>query len=341
MKYKIRQYAKLKNFDSFILGADIGGTNTNLAIAGINKNKQKLVLSFDYKTKSLPNLESALNNCLETCKKNYNIEITKACLGIAGPVQKEVYCKPTFINWEVKLENILDKTPLEKVKLINDFVALGYSINVLPDKEIKKFNFVKPEKYAVKAIIGAGTGLGKTILYYNKNCYIPLPSEGGHMDLPIKNMEELKIFEDVKKISGDNLSLIHILSGQGINYVYDVMKKKHNLSKFSSKIDKAEDKASMISKFRKQDKACKETFEIFTKFYGRACKNLSLTSLCFGGLYIGGGIAVKNQDIFESKIFWEEFFSSSMDNVLKKIPVYLIKTYDSGIKGALFAASIL
>lgn len=341
MEFNIKQHTRIKKFDYFILGSDIGGTNSNLAIAGVNKEKYKLLLSFDYKTKSLPNIESALNHCLKVSKEEYGIEVSKACLGVAGPVNQGKYSKLTFIDWDVSLESIVQKTYLKKVNLVNDFVALGYSVNILTKKDLKKLNNIKPEPFAVKAVLGAGTGLGETFLYYdqNKKCYVPLPSEGGHNDPPIKSLEEYALFSRIQEKAKVPIALAHILSGQGIEHIYDVVKERHKTSRATKLIEGSVNKASLISKFRKTDESCRETFEIFTKLYGRTAKNLALSTLCFGGLYIGGGIATKNKDIFESKIFWEEFFSSSMkENILEKIPIFLIKSYDSGIRGALFAA---
>lgn len=341
MEFDTKQHAKIGKFEYFILGADIGGTNSNLAVAGVKKGKYKLILSFNYKTKSLPSLESALNHCLEVSKKDYGLKISKACLGVAGPVEKGTYCKPTFIGWDVSMAKILKNTPLKKVTLVNDFVALGYSINILKKRDLKKLNAAKPEAYAVKAVLGAGTGLGETVLYYDedKNCYIPLPSEGGHNDVPVKSLDELKLFNGIQERIKKPLGLAHVLSGQGIECIYDVVKNKYEHSEVRKIIEESDAKASLISKFKKQDGACKETFEIFTKLYGRTAKNFSLSTLCFGGLYIGGGIATKNKDIFESEIFWQEFYDSSMkENVLEKIPIFLVENYDSGIRGALFAA---
>lgn len=339
MEFKIKRHDM---FDYFILGADIGGKNTNLAVAGVKKEKYRLLFSIDYKTESLPSLEVALRHCLDFSRKEYGIIVSKACLGIAGPVEKGVYCKPTFIEWDVSLENILKNNYLQNAKLINDFVALGYSINVLTKKDLKKLNNVESEPGAVKAVLGAGTGLGETTLYYDKgkSHYIPLPSEGGHVDIPIKNLEELEFFNRVQRKAGKKFTLAHILSGQGIEYMYNAIKEWSAPSEFDELIESSDDKPSLISKFRKKDPACKETFEMFTKLYGRTAKNFSLSTLCYGGLYIGGGIAIKNNDIFQSEIFWKEFFSSPTckENVLEKIPVYLITSYDTGVRGALFAA---
>ena len=112
------------------------------------------------------------------------------------------------------------------------------------------------------------------------------------------------------------------------------------LAKITNKIDKSKEKAKLISKYRNKDKVCKKSFQIFAKIYARACKNFSLETLCFGGLYIAGGIAAKNLDIFSKKEFKNEFMNNyKEENVLKKIPIFVIKNYDVSLYGSVFVAA--
>jgi len=88
-----------------------------------------------------------------------------------------------------------------------------------------------------------------------------------------------------------------------------------------------------------QDEACRETYRLFTKFYARCAKNFALDILAEGGLYIYGGIAVKNKEIFTSKDFVNEFEKSHRRvEIIKKIPINLIINYDLGLYGACYAA---
>lgn len=95
----------------------------------------------------------------------------------------------------------------------------------------------------------------------------------------------------------------------------------------------------LISNYRLVDPLCKETFRLFTRFYGRCAKNFALATLAMGGLYIAGGIASKNKEIFSAPDFFEEFENASQRrDVLKEIPIYVILNYDVSLYGACFAA---
>ena len=83
----------------------------------------------------------------------------------------------------------------------------------------------------------------------------------------------------------------------------------------------------------------RKTYDIFTRIYAKACKNFSLNALCFGGLYIGGGIAARNLEIFKSKQFMEEFFNNiKMKSILKEIPILVIRNYNISLYGSVFAS---
>jgi glucokinase len=56
-------------------------------------------------------------------------------------------------------------------------------------------------------------------------------------------------------------------------------------------------------------------------------------------LYIAGGIAAKNKEIFSSNDFIHEFENAyRRADFLKTIPIYVILNYDVSLYGACFAA---
>ena len=177
----------------------------------------------------------------------------------------------------------------------------------------------------------------------NFNAYIPIPSEGGHSDLPIKNDFEFQLVDFVKKLRNISLPLSYeeVLSGRGIESIYLFLRslEKYCDTEYSKEIDESSDKTPLISKYRKMDETCKETFRIFTRFYARCAKNFVLDTLSRGGLYIAGGIASKNRDIFSSEEFVNEFESGhNRSDLLKKIPINVIVNYDVSLYGACYAA---
>jgi len=340
------------NYSSFVLGVDIGGTNTNLAIAGIKNNKSELLFSLGFSSKELTSLIPAINETLAFSKNKYNIDISTACIGAPGVVsQSNGYAKLTNVSWNVSRDMILKKTSLDSVFIVNDFQIIGYGINLLkPGNENDIFTIRFEKKSSIdlkstKAIIGAGTGLGKCICIYDKHfhAYIPNSSEGGHGDLPIYNKEEMQLVnfvKDTRKIL-QPLTYEEVLSGRGLENIYLYLREsnKNLQNKYLQEIDNSKEKSPLISKYKNVDKTCKKTFKIFTKYYARCAKNFVLDTMATGGLYIAGGIASKNKEIFASNDFINEFENAfRRSNILKETPIYIIVNYDVSLYGACFAA---
>ncbi len=336
-------------FSSYVLGVDIGGTNTNLGIAGIQNKRPILLFSLNFKSKELPSLSPAVNETITYAKEKYEIDINTACIGAAGVVSSsQDYAELTNVQWNVNIKDLIESSSLKMAYIINDFQTIGYGVNLLDynnKKDILPVKTGQQNTTATKAVLGAGTGLGKSILIYDKylNAYIPIPSEGGHSDFPVQNNFELELLHFIKKLRdiSQSLSYEELLSGRGIESIYSFLQQKetYEATQHTKEIDDAQDKAVLISRYKDLDETCKETFQLFTKFYARCAKNFVLDSLATGGLYIAGGIAAKNQEIFTSKNFIDEFEKSHQrEDVLKQTPVYIITNYDVSLYGACFAA---
>ena len=320
-----------KSYKEFILAGDVGGTNTNLGVFGVKSNPE-LLFSFHFKSKELKGLHEAVSYVLGYCMLNHGIGINKACFGVAGPVStKGDFVHITNLKWNVKKNELLKKSRLKKILLINDFAAIGYSVNILSKKDIATIKKAQKVSKASVSVIGAGTGLGKTTLIYSEQLkfYVPLASEGGHLDFSAQNQEELDLVNFVKKYKKvQNVTYENLLSGPGLASIYSFLKKGKTQPLTPE----------LISKYRKTDRTCKAAFEIFKLIYARFAKCAAIDSLAFGGVYIAGGIAMKNKDIFDKKFIRMFMETHKLRHVLGKIPIYLILNYDSGMIGAAFAA---
>ncbi|MAG92051.1 hypothetical protein CMO83_05225 [Candidatus Woesearchaeota archaeon] len=345
MQYVKKEYKRFNktSYRSFILGGDIGGTNTNLGIFGVKNKSPTLLLSFHFKSKELKGLHEAINMVLKYMQ-GYRISITKASIGAAGVLStKKELITVTNLKWHVNKKSLIKKTKLKKIILLNDFEAIGYGVNTLSKKDVKIVKKAKKIPKAPIVVIGAGTGFGKTTLFYNDQhkSYIPMPSEGGHIDFAPKNKDELGLANFIKKYRRikQSISYQQVLSGSGLENIYVYLRKRFNKTKYTKEIDKSANKAMLISKYRKVDRTCKAVFEIFKKFYGTAAKDYAVDALSYGGIYISGGIAAKNNDIFD-KTFIKNFYDSpQMKEVVLKTPVYVILDYNIGLLGAGFAGA--
>jgi len=349
-----RKNIRSDSFTSYILGVDVGGTNTNLGVSGVRNGKPNPLFSLNYKSQQLKSIETALNNVIDYSKEKHGLLIKKACIAASGPVsEKNDYCKPTHIDWDINAKKILKRTGLSSLLLLNDFDAIGYGINLLKtnnEDDIKKIRpGMKRQKsfdYANKAVIGAGTGLGKNILVYDNkfSAYIPHASEGGHGDFPAQDEPDYLLVDFIKeRTKADRVSYEDIISGSGIETIYDFLKEYggYEDSKYSVEIAASNDKVPLIAKYKHKDKTSRETFKMYTAYYARCAKNFVLDTLSRGGLYIAGGVASKNPGIFSTREFIKEFENSRMrSELLKSTPVYVLKNYDVSIYGASLAAII-
>jgi len=176
--------------------------------------------------------------------------------------------------------------------------------------------------------------------------YVPLASEGGHGDFPVHDEEEQKLVNFIIKNKSDKgkkaaVSYEDVLSGRGIENIYAYLRssKKFKQAKYDKEIAKAKDKAALISKYRKTDATCKAVFDLFTKFYARCARNYALDVLALGGVYLAGGMAAKNSDMFKKKAFRNEFEQNGRHRaLLRQIPIFVLVNGNVSLYGASLAA---
>jgi glucokinase len=309
------------------LCGDIGGTNASLCIADY---KRGIVISENVKKSTAD--YSDFSDLIKSYLEKISFRPHSACFAVAGPVQNQRVVM-TNADLVIDAKEISNKTGIRNVFVINDFDAVGFATNVLVTADTKIINPGRPVEESVRAAVGAGTGLGKSILIYDKKtkAYIPHSSEGGHTDFPMLFPEESALFEHF-----DHPTYEDLLSGRGLENIYQALQN----SKFKKEPPKLS--AKEISANRNSSAICKETFECFVKFYARCAKNFAIDVLATGGIFLAGGIAASNQDKF-GKAFMEEFTRHSLPQfreMLQKIPVTLITNYGISLKGAAFALKV-
>lgn len=300
---------------SVVLAVDIGGTNTNIGLCSVKGNKVVLHQKYRFESQKVK-FEDAVKQVLKDAK----VKISSACVAAAGVVSLDrKTCKPTKLKWNIDVRRL----PFKCV-LLNDFEALGYAVNVLQSRDVKILRAGKFNNLPI-ALIGAGTGLGKSLLHHTGKIYVPYASEGGHADLPVTAEESELLLWSKKSFEYDD-----ILSGRGIVVLYNFMRTKYEGSGTS-------DPAEIM---KEQSPAAEATRKQFIKFYARCAKNFVLDGLARGGVVIGGGIAAKNPQLFGRDFLTEFVKNVEYKALLEKIPVKVITNPDAGLLGAAFAGKL-
>ncbi|HEY9705135.1 MAG TPA: ROK family protein, partial [Allocoleopsis sp.] len=171
--------------------SDIGGTKTVIAL--IDSKTNQIVQREYHLNDSIVHYTDTLVRFINSKEcKDYNIK--KGCFAVAGPINTDrSEAKLTNHSWTINKDNILVRTPLKHVIIINDFEAIGLGINMLEDSEYHELTELGRNTSGNISVIGAGTGLGVSILPYSQKSRIPMQSEGGHVDLPIRIDDKLDV----------------------------------------------------------------------------------------------------------------------------------------------------
>ena len=241
---------------------------------------------------------------------------TSCCLALAGPVSSN-RCVITNLNWDISGSTISSTLQIPHVSLINDFVAAGYGCLALPPTSLHPLytppsNSTPPPPHSVKAIIGAGTGLGEAFAVYHPDLgqYEVYPTEGGHADFGPQTEEEWKVAADImKRLSLQHCSVERLVSGSGIPNIYKALRSLHP-QLVQPAVDEAVlkgDPAANITQHAKAgtDELCVRTIRTFVKLYGAEVGNQALRCIPAGGIYIAGGVAGKMRWAVEGPHFKE------------------------------------
>ncbi len=320
-----------------LLVADVGGTNCTLALARADKGRISLLFRAKYASRTIKDFPRLVQQVINSVNRKYSLQISQACFAGAGPISPNgKSIKITHLPWSIEAEKIKKVTGLAEVLLINDFDAIAYGLDAVPAQDIVLIKPGKAVPRAPRALLGPGTGLGKSIIIFDekKQAYVPISSEGGHASAALETEEEFELAKFIQQREKSSIiAWEDVVSGQGLVNIYQFLEKKYGKGK--KEISQSNYDPAIIAQYKDSDPLSQKTFDIFTSFTARCAKNLALDALARGGVYLAGGITAKNLHVFKGKVFKDEFIhSKNMEEVLVQIPVLAITNYEVSLYGA-------
>lgn len=302
-----------------IIAADIGGTNCRFGLFWLDGDIMELKRSFWIDTTSL----TCTEELIRAADQEFDLENSDVLvIAIAGPVEGNVRGKLSNGTLTLDMESHRGHHGKLELSLINDFMAQAWAIPSIVGQNSLSITGPQDFPRATRAILGAGTGLGYSIIPLMENgTWEPVPSENGHVGFPFITEDEHRFEKHIcgalgiPYATGDD-----VLSGRGLAILHEFLTGQHLSPK------------EVGNSFLNSDT---ETLAWYAKFYGRACRNWILTTLCHGGLWIAGGIAGQNPYCLENNYFIDELYASNRwSHLLRTIPVRLMADQNSGLWGA-------
>lgn len=316
-----------------VLVADIGGTHTRLGLAQRESGRIRLFHLRDYASRNYPDFDSVLEDFRRGIAED---EIEAACFAVAGPVADQ-QARITNLPWQLDAGELRQCLLLERLSLLNDFQAIAHGLAEVNEDRLVTLQTGEPRPQGVRALMGAGTGLGIAYLVRVNDAWLPCPTEGGHAGFAPADEIQRRLLSCLQS-SLDYVAYEHLLSGAGLQRLYRFfLDEVKTPSALREAILQAADPAAEISRhaLRGEDAAAVQALECFVRIYGAQAGNVALNYLPFGGLYIAGGIAPKIIDWMSSPRFLQAFHDKGvMSDLMPRFPVQVVMEERAGLLGA-------
>ncbi|MEW5757387.1 MAG: glucokinase [Pseudomonadota bacterium] len=324
-----------------VLACDVGGTKTLLMIAHVEGVKCTPLHERSFASAAYHDFEVMLAEFIDDLHEEL-WPVAGACLGVAGPVSGG-HAMITNLPWDIDARLLSEHFDIPRVVLINDFQAIGYGIAGLREDQLVVLQTGAPDQHGVKALIGAGTGLGEGIMVWNGRHYQVQPTEGGHVDFAPVDAVQIELLQWLLKRQA-RVSYENVVSGGGLASIYDFLTEKHPARQNAALTAalKEGDRAATIARFALEsgDALAGEAVDLFLRIYGAQAGNLALTTLPYGGVYLAGGIAPKLITRIQQGGFMDAFHDKEpMAELMHRFPVKVIMEPRIGVIGAALRAA--
>ena len=289
--------------DTLSLVADVGGTNTRVALADGATLLKDTVRKFA--NKDFAGLGGVLSAYIEA----EAVDCKGAAVAIAGPV-RDGRGTLTNLDWSVDPDMLAQVTHAETVAVLNDLQAQGHAMGRIAPENLRTVVEGPKVDGGTRLVIGVGTGFNAAVVFDTPSGRIVPPSEAGHANMPLRTEEELRLCKFVETSHGFP-SVEDVLSGRGLEHIYAWLRAEAG--------EHVQHRAAEIMGSVEEDPVARDAVRWFVRILGTVAGNLSLIHLPFGGVSLIGGVARAMQPYFDSYDFAAAFrdkgrFAGFMNN---------------------------
>lgn len=258
--------------------ADVGGTNTRVAIARDGK-----VLSDSIRKFANADHDS-LTQILTVFRTSHDaISFAQVAVAIAGPV-RDGRGRLTNLDWAIDCAALTHATGAPDAHVLNDLQAQAHAICALDPKlvdDIRPGQGASPQ--AAHLVVGIGTGFNSAASYYTPGGRLVPPAESGHATLPVSTAEQLSFAQYLRSRFG-HAAIEDALSGRGMGHCHDWLCHQSGQPTGTTS-------AQIFSAAEAGDQRAKDAIDLFARILGAVLGDLALTTLPFGGIYLVGGMS--------------------------------------------------
>ncbi|MBC7477865.1 MAG: glucokinase [Pseudorhodobacter sp.] len=261
--------------------ADIGGTNTRVALADGTQVRPNTVAKFS--NSEFDSLEPILTRYLAEAGI---ASVEGACVAAAGPVRHGV-AEMTNLSWIIDHAQLTRATGATKVAILNDLQAQGQALGHIAPENLRPIVNASAVPNASMLVVGLGTGVNAAPVHNTPWGRVVPPSECGHVSMPIRTEADLRLarfLETYGEHPHGFAGVEDVLAGRGIEHLYAfTTQEAGHLTPKSS--------AEILADIAIGDPMALQTARLYTRLLGSVLGNLALTHLPYGGIFLIGGMS--------------------------------------------------
>ena len=303
------------------LVADVGGTNTRVALAIDGKLQTQTIHRYRNTDQSgvVGILQKYLSDHAPEARPN------AVCIDVAGPVGHDEG-QLTNLDWTVTSAELCSGTGATFGAILNDMQAQGMALSHLHRTAFH--SIVKgTAQGGNRMVVNIGTGFNSAVVL-GEGPKLTVPgSETGHVNLPVPSPLIYELHQFLTAHYGF-ASAEEVLSGRGLGHIYD----------FLAGLDprQALPTSHHIMTHIHSDPHARKSVDIMLEILGCVCGNLALTHLPFGGIYLVGGMAQVLADYYHDGAFHRAFVAKGrFAEFMDQFSVHLVQDDHAPLVGCI------
>lgn len=287
------------------LVADIGGTNTRVALADGRAIREASVRRY----------RNAGFNGIDEVLARYMAEeavgpVAGACVAAAGPLRHGAIVMTNLrdsddLPWVIDAARVSRATGAPQVAILNDLQAQGQALGHIAAANLRRVIDGPVEEGGSMLVVGLGTGVNAAPVHDTPWGRVVPPSECGHVNLPAQSDEDLRLVRFLETLLASRGQVAHAgveeaLSGRGLA----------NLHAFAaSEAGEASTAASaeVLAALAAGAPVAGHAARLYTRILGQTLADLALIHLPYGGIYLIGGMSLAMEPHFRSYGLTETF----------------------------------
>lgn len=324
---------------SKIVLCDFGRTRLKFAIAADDLNDQTKIVVVP--TDSLNDQAHPLEFAFKEFMTKRGVNPRDAHVMLSVPtfvIDPSIEITMMDSRWKFKIDELKAKLGVRTLDVLNDMMALSYGAPAT----IQSRRFLKSgiplDGYPI-LIVSLRSGVGASGLFLvdmkNDNTWVPIQSEGGHLEIAPQTDDEKDVLDRIGKKLTRPPTAQDVLSGHGVMAIYKAICARNKVDP-----DEALEARLLLERAEASEpdsQWARATIQMWCSLLGSFLRNMTLAYGAHGGVLLAGPVASsylqKGQDQHR-QIMSERFLAGGpTPYYLARIPIFMLTDPSIYLKG--------